>query len=391
MTEHGAHESASEIPDLRQHLDAARAQCPVSHDGDTWSFLGHAEVVAAATDPATYSSAVSRHRAIPNSLDGAEHGAFRRIVDRYMTPAIVASQEDQCRRHAERIVAGLARGTMVKTITDFGVPYAVRTQLEWLGWPAALEEELVSWMARNRAATRSGDYALTAAVAEEFDSIIRRLLAERDGSGSDVTSQLMRERVDGRLLDPEEIVSILRNWTAGDLGSLAASLGVVVHYLATHTEVQRELRRLDGAGEALAFEAAIEEILRIDDPFVSNRRVTTRDVAAAGVSIPAGSRVILNWTAANRDPAVFGDPDEFDPAGHAQTNLVFGIGPHVCPGRDLTLMELRVAVAALLHGTSAIDPYPHEQPVREQAPGSGWAQVPVVLRYDSPGAAPPSR
>ena len=85
----------------------------------------------------------------------------------------------------------------------------IRLQNQQLSTPLfGHPKELVSWMARNRAATRSGDYALTAAVAEEFDSIIRRLLAERDGSGSDVTSQLMRERVDGRLLDPEEIVSI---------------------------------------------------------------------------------------------------------------------------------------------------------------------------------------
>ena len=93
---------------------------------------------------------------------------------------------------------------------------------------------------------------------------------------------------------------------------------------------------------------------------------------------PAGDRVVLNWTAANRDPAVFGDPDEFQPERNAEANLVFGVGPHVCPGRALTLMELRVAVAELLARTEQLLPG-DEDPVRERPPLGGWAHVPVVL------------
>lgn len=74
-----------------------------------------------------------------------------------------------------------------------------------------------------------------------------------------------------------------------------------------------------------------EEVLRIDDPFVANRRRATRDVQIGGRTIPAGDRVLLNWTAANRDPLVFGDPDEFRPEENARQNLVFGAGPHRVP------------------------------------------------------------
>jgi cytochrome P450 len=88
--------------------------------------------------------------------------------------------------------------------------------------------------------------------------------------------------------------------------------------------------------------------------------------------------VLLSWTAANRDPSVFGDPDEFRPEQNEPHNLVFGAGPHVCPGRSLTLMELRVAVTELLARTDRLLPA-DEPAVREPPPGSGWAQVPVVL------------
>src|SRR5699024_9287748 len=138
-----------------------------------------------------------------------------------------------CRATAQGIVQGLPRGEMVRTITDIGVPYAVRTMSTWLGWPAQIEDDLVAWMARNHAATRSGDRARTAQVAQEFDALIHSLLQpRREDPAVDVTGALMREQVSGRPLTDEEVVSILRNFTAGDLGSMATSAGVIVHYLA---------------------------------------------------------------------------------------------------------------------------------------------------------------
>src|SRR5262245_34941484 len=383
MTADAHAEAIGALPDLRTELDARRDACPVEHDGaGTWTLLGHAEVVAAALDPETFSSAAGSHRAIPNSLDGAEHAAYRAVVDRYLTASAVAAQEPQCRAHAAAIVDALPRGSAVDAIADLGTPFAVRTQVTWLGWPADIEDELVAWMADNLAATRSEDRDRTAAVATRCDELVgRRVRARREAGEAapdDVTTRLLHATVDGRPLTDEEIVSILRNWTAGDLGSLAASLGVVVHRLATHPDRQDVTRDRVARGEHDAIETAIEEVLRIDDPFVANRRRTAREVRVGGRAIPAGDRVLLNWTAANRDPGVFGDPDEFRPEQNAAANLVFGIGPHVCPGRALTLMELRVAVTELLAGTDRLLPA-DEAPRRERPPVSGWARVPVTL------------
>lgn len=367
--------------DQRSRFDVQRATCPVALEDGRWVLLGHAEVVKAATDPETFSSRVTDRLALPNALDGAEHAAYRAVVDRYFTDDLVAGEEEQCRKHASAIVDALPRDVTVKTIGSIGIPYAVRSQTSWLGWPSELEDQLVAWIADNHEATRSGDRERMAAVADRFDRMILALLdSRRDKPATDVTARLMNETVEGRRLTDDEVVSILRNWTAGDLGSLATSVGVLVHFLATHTQVQESLREMVRDADRHGVEAAIEEILRIDDPFVANRRLTTQSTDIGGVEVPRGARVLLNWTAANRDPLVFGDPDHYDPVGNAEANLVFGIGPHVCPGRSLTLMELRVMLGELLGRTNWIEPAPGRPAVREMPPVGGWARVPVVLR-----------
>ncbi len=367
--------------DLRAKLDAQRAVCPVHHEPDgSVTVLSHAHVRDAAIDAETFSSAVSRFRAIPNSLDGEEHRTYRNLIDSYFTDLEVAAQEAQCRAHAAEIVAGLSRGEMVRTVTDIGTTFAVRAQCAWLGWPKDVEDDLVLWVNDKREASSEGNDTQLAEIAGRFDAMMARVLdASRSGDAVTVTARLSRERVNGRPLEREEIVSILRNWTAGDLGSLAACVGAIVHHIATDVALQRYLRELTEAGDPREFEAALEEILRIDDPFVSNRRVTTRDTHIAGVKVPAGTRVHLNWTSANRDPEVFESPDAFNPVDHHSQNLVFGIGPHACPGRSLTLMELRVIIDELLKQTENISMFSGEAPLRERPPASGWAQVPIVL------------
>jgi cytochrome P450 len=176
-------------------------------------------------------------------------------------------------------------------------------------------------------------------------------------------------------LPDADIVSILRNWTAGDLGSMAAALGVVVHFLATHPDVQEALRARPGN-----LAAAIDEMLRIDDPFLVNRRVVTIARQIAGFVLQTGTRIYLNWTSANRDERVFADPDAYRPEQHAPHNLVYGTGIHACPGRPLATLELVVAVQTLLGVTTCIELAATAELLRETYPLGGWRRVPVRLR-----------
>jgi len=286
--------------------------------------------------------------------------------------------EPHVRRIAHEIVGALPRDAAVDAVTEIGYPFAVRAQADWLGWQG-IEDQLLAWMRDNHEATRSKDRSRTAAVAAAFDEMVLVQVQRRRQLGgaapNDPTTELLEVTVNGRLLPDADIVSILRNWTAGDLGSIAAALGVVVHFLATHHEVQDDLRA--GRGNLAR---AIDEMLRIDDPFLVNRRVTTVETPIAGAVLEPQTRVYLNWTSANRDEAVFGDPDAYRPEEHARHNLVYGTGIHACPGRPLATMELAAVTRTLLESTTHLDLAADAESERETYPLGGWRRVPVRLR-----------
>ncbi|MGE0582069.1 MAG: cytochrome P450 [Steroidobacteraceae bacterium] len=369
--------SARVLSDQRGMHDRMRATCPVARSPRGVTLFRHADVLAAATDATTYSSAASSFRQIPNSLDGAEHAAYRAAIDPFFTPERMRALEPRIRACARALVGALPRGTVVDAVTDIGYPFAIRAQADWLGWQG-IEVELLAWLADSHDATRSADRSRTAAVAAAFDEIVAAQIRRRRALGTaaptDPTTELLGVRVDGRLLTDAEIVSILRNWTAGDLGSIASALGVAVHFLATHPDIQAALRSSPGE-----LASAIDEMLRIDDPFLVNRRVVTAATRMAGFTLAPGTRVYLNWASANRDERVFGDPDAYRPREHAADNLVYGAGIHVCPGRPLATLELVVAVETLLRNTTRVALAPDEAAERETYPAGGWRRVPVVL------------
>ena len=337
----------------------------------------HADVVAAANDPDTYSSSVSRYLQVPNGLDGLSHRAARELLDPFFSPARMAALAPVIDAVAAEVLADVPYGVEVDAVGDLGARFAVQAQSCWLGWPADLEPTLLAWMDDNREAARLGDPVRMREVAESFDAIITRLISARRGPQppEDVTTELVRLNApSAATLSGACLVSILRNWTGGDLGSLALCVGVIVHWLATHPAHQEDLRRAVDP----ELDAAIDEILRIDDPFVSNRRMTTRETEVGGCPVRAHQQVVLHWTEANRDPEVFGNPDVFSPETNAANNLVYGTGPHACPGRPLATLELRLFTRALLQ-RGRVELSTLSTPVRELPPLGGYSSVPMVL------------
>lgn len=379
MTDHMPDDLSAAGRDLRAYTDELRPQHPVVRNvAGEWVLLRHADVVAAALDHERFSSRVSRYLQVPNGFDGEEHTRYREVIARHLGHDALAPFVPVFESVAAQLMTELPRGAVLDAVSDIGAVFAVRAQCKWLGWPAELEPRLLAWMEENHAASRSGDRAWMGDVAEQFDriilSVVRPRRATEGDAPDDVTARLCREVVDGRLLTEKELVSILRNWTGGDLGSIALCVGVLVAQVAEQPGLAERLRTASDS----EVEAAIDEVLRLDDPFVSNRRITTCPVRIGGQDIPGGARVKLNWTSANRDEAVF-DDNRFDPGRNAAANLVYGVGKHACPGRLLATWELRIALQALLASVQTVELAPDQPPEREVAPVGGYHRVPVIL------------
>lgn len=371
--------SEAVLKDQLATYDDMRRRCPVatSRYGYT-SLFRHADVMHVLMDHETYSNAVSRFPSVPNGMDPPEHTAYRRLIEPYFEPQQMEAFAPVCREVAIRLVQALPEQADVELMADFAQIFALQIQCAWLGWPVELHEPLRLWTLKNQAATLARDEAAMSAVALEFDGYIKDLLTARRNAGSaapdDVTTRLLRDQALGRPLTDDEIVSILRNWTVGELGTIAASIGILVHYLAGHAALQQQLRE-----QPALLPAAIDEILRIHAPLVMNRRVTTREVTLGERTLAAGTRLALIWASANRDEAVFGDPDEFRLDREPQLNLLYGAGIHVCPGAPLARLELRVVMEELLGRTRRITLLADQQPVKAFFPASGFSSLPLHI------------
>lgn len=357
-----------------------RQRCPVAHSEYlNWSLFGHADVMRVLADHENFGNAFSTHLSIPNGMDPPEHTAYRQIIDRYFTPERMTTFEPVCRQIAVELVGQLPCGGEIELMETFARAFSFRMQSAFLGWPQDLHEPLRRWIDKNLRATLARDRAAMAAVALEFDHFIKELLVVRREAGTaapdDITTSLLRDQIGDRTLEDEEIVSILRNWTVGELSTIAASVGILAHYVAAHPDVQRQLRE-----QPSSLPTAIDEILRIHGPLISSRRITTRPVEIGGRQLPAGERISLIWASANRDEAVFGDPDEFRLDREPSENLLYGAGIHDCPGAPLARLELIVVMEELLKRTAQIDLEPGKEPVMAAYPASGFSTLVLRIR-----------
>lgn len=357
--------------------DQMRERCPVAYSELLgWSLFRHEDVLRVLHDPDTFSNAVSSYVSVPNGMDEPEHSAYRRIIDPYFSSERMNAFEPACREIAVNLVQDLLAMGEVELMADFALLYAIRAQCAFLGWPKSLHEPLIRWTKKNRAAIFAQDREALSEIAREFQGIIDDLLENRLHCGTklenDVTAELAQEMVLGRPLSNEEIASILRNWTVGEVGTIAAAAGILTHYLAEHVELQQQLRT-----QPDLLPDAIDEILRIHGPLVANRRITKCPVEIGGHKIDAGQRISLIWIAANRDKRAFENPLEYRTDRDPEKNLLYGAGIHACPGATLARMEMQVLMEELLRQTSLISTIPNKLPSKAVYPESGFSYLPL--------------
>ena len=374
----------STVADPHATYARLRASCPVARGerwGGFWALTTYADVVAASTAPRVFSSRSGvvipinplAGRRLPMHFDPPEHTAYRRMLNPAFHAGRAAALEPAVRGIADRLLAPLVPGR-AELIGRYASPLASLVLAAFLGMPEEFGTRLERYSVRFERAQADGD----ADAVEDANRVLQEyarevFAAQRERADPlSVVGALAAGRVQGRPLTEEEIVGSVRQiFIAGHI-AVAAALGSAVRHLAEDAGLQDRLRR-----DPALVPAAVEELLRLHTPNQGFARTATEDVVVGGRRIRAGEQVALVYTSANRDPAVFGDPDRFDLGRGPARHLAFGHGVHKCVGMELARLELRTGLTALLAATSSVTLAAEPEPLRW--PVHGPATLPAVL------------
>jgi cytochrome P450 len=241
-----------------------------------------------------------------------------------------------------------------------GVPDADIEQLGRWGYAATqMVEGLVSQEQLTAAGTSTME--LSGYIADQFGR------AEADPQDN-LMGDLATAIASGEMEPITAMVMMVTLFSAGG-ESTASLIGSAAWVLATRPDIQRQVR--DHPDLLGAF---LEEVLRFEPPFRGHYRHVLRDATLGGFDLAEGSRLLLLWGAANRDPSHFADPDEFrlDRGVTGKGHVTFGKGAHFCVGAALARLEAKIVMESLLRRTTTL----------ESAGTGQWLRSLLVRRLD---------
>ncbi|MCU1607592.1 MAG: ferredoxin [Modestobacter sp.] len=344
-----------------------RDEAPVFHS-EKWGWYALSrfdDVRAAATDPDTFLSYegididdTAKDQSGPGFLpdiDNPRHDQVRKVVQPHFLPRRIGAREDAVRLVVRGLIARWRDRGSVDLAEELAWPMPNEVFFTVLGLPSAEQEgrgQLDRWVHELKD-RRPDDPRLTpvakAATQGIQDYFIRLLEDRRRAPQDDVLSALVQAEIDGapfadeHLRPASEILGLMMVLFLGGVESTAGLTGSLFKLLAENPE-QRELLRRDPA----LIPAAIEETIRHSSPLQLVGRTTAREVTLHGTTIPAGSRVVLVYGAANRDERQYPDPDRFDVTRGRMRHMGFGEGRHGCLGAPLARLETRIALEEAL-------------------------------------------
>ncbi|HWI44253.1 MAG TPA: cytochrome P450 [Nocardioides sp.] len=354
-------------PDTASQPHAAyrrlHASAPVHYNPRTatWVISGLEEAKAALRDVENITSeeGVTRIKtsvALLVSTDGEAHAAQRRQVLPAFTKGALDSWRPIVDRLAKEHVAALVANPGADVVRQLAIPLPVRIIGDLLGVPDKDGADFRRW---SEAAVQFIDFsptlaglkktggALVSAIA--LSRYLRAQLAngQLKAEGS-VLGRLLEHRAEGTMTDGELMMVALLLLMAGN-ETTTNLLGGMFDTLGRDPQQYALIR-----SNPDLIPMAIEEQLRHTSPLQNLYRTARHDYEVAGVTIPAGSRVLVSFGAANRDPRAFAEPDEYRVDRNPKGHIAFGYGPHLCLGATLARMEAQAVLRELAGTVSEI-------------------------------------
>ena len=353
-------------PDPHPLLHRMRARAPVYRhvyrDGGpaTWYLTRYADVQRALLDPDVgrqldrlpdeLAAAHRRYDFDPLAalrrnvfhLDPPDHTRLRRLIAPVFSARTVAAIDRTVRRAVGQLLdAAAAAGGELDVIEALALPLPVMVVADLVGLPDGDQPLLRRWSAM----VRSRDSAVIRQAGVEFVGHLDARIEERRRHPADDLLSRLVEAEDSDLIDRAELTStVFQLLLAGDETSVNL-VGNGVLELLRHPDQLARLR-----AQPRLVDSAVEEVMRFNGPVGHARPLyALADVRIGGSVIPRGDVVVPMLLAANRDPAVFEEPDVFDIGRSPNRHLGFGHGIHFCLGAALARMQGRAAIGALVH------------------------------------------
>jgi cytochrome P450 len=290
------------------------------------------------------------------TLDPPDHTRLRRLVSSAFTPRAIAGLEPWIREVTVRLLTAADGAAGFDLIDALAFPLPIAVICHLLGVPAEDQAQFRAWghevaatlEPRTAAAARADSHAAELALTGYLQDLVRRRRANPDDS---ILSALIAAEEEGDRLSSGELVSTALLLLIAGFETTVNLIGNGTVALLGDPDSWNRLRQ-----DPALVPAAIEEMLRYDSPVQLTSRTATEDVEVGGSVIPAGRAVVVLIGGANRDPAVFEQPDEFridrpDPGRH----LSFSLGIHHCLGASLARLEGRIAIQELTRRYPALE------------------------------------
>jgi hypothetical protein len=321
------------------------------------------------------------------AVDPPDHTRYRKLVTRAFSARAVAALRSRVEDIAEELLDEITRSTpksrpdageaTVDLVERYASLLPATVIAEILGAPVAMRRQFLEWGAGAALSLEVGlSYRDFRRAEHDLAALHRWMLnhfAEiRHAPRDDVLSALVTAHDDGGQLTLDELSSIAMLLLAAGFETTVNLLGNGAVLLLRHPDQLEVLR-----AQPKRWAGAVEEILRYESPVQRTGRVALHDTEVAGRRMSAGSLIILLLGGANRDPAVFTDPNRFDvQRPEAGENLAFSSGIHYCIGAALARLEGEVGLQALFRrfpDLSLTGP-PHRRPTRVLR---GYDMIPV--------------